>query len=158
MPDETTNETERDDSESLETIEELLSDLRDLMLDIGFRVAAMTKGHSTIKAYVHKIHHPPVLNPRFLVDEDAEFLFVTVGAQNRDESTERALSKFVNTGDCVYVPRNRKYAKHYLYGAFVLPLSYVGGDESGRVDIESMRPALARIHTFVANAVIPPFT
>ena len=148
-----------------------LEQLRDLLLDIGFKVNKRSAGEATLRVYPPPARYP-LLNPRFRPGlaqgekfRDTECLGIAVLSRTDDAGIERQLSAFTPTPACAFVPYPFVEDKNYrLYGVFVLPLRFLGTPGKQEIDFASMKAPLAQILQFLQSAApatvgaIPPIT
>lgn len=117
-----------------------LGQLRDVLDQLGFKVAKKAARETTLRAYPTSFAKYPLLNPRFEPDAEdldsrlnTECLNVTVLSKGDDGSLDRQLRAFPSDGTCAFVPVGIAVSGYNCHGHFVVPLRFSG--EPGNEEI-----------------------
>lgn len=136
-----------------------LEQLRDLLLDIGFKVHKKTAGQATLRVYPAWPARYPLLNPRFsptavALAESSETECLMVGVLSRvdDPGIESRLAAFTPTPACLFTTHPFVAARYYrLYGSFILPLRFLGERDNQEIDFASLKVPLTQILEFLRS-------
>lgn len=136
-----------------------LSQLWELLQELGFKLAKTSARETTIRAYPSKHQQYPLLNPRFCptaaeLDEawDRECLDFTVISKGNGALLDRRLGKFRSMKACAFIVDPFEASNGYYYhGHFIFPLEFVGKAASREIDFTALRQPLARMLDFLKS-------
>ena len=140
-----------------------LDQLRELLIDIGFKVHKRAARERTLRVYPIKSSQYPLLNPAFrLVDDDdegepLELLEIVVLVKGPSAAIEERLLMIQPDARCRFYPDNTREGEYVYLGSLLLPLSF-DTDDTRSLDFEALRAPLQRVYHALALGVsdVPP--
>lgn len=135
-----------------------LEQLRDHLVAIGFTVNKKHAGEATLRVYPAWPIRYPLLNPRFWptavkLDKmlDTESLVMEVLSRSNDAGIERQLATFTSTRACAFSAQPFISPKYYRnYGAFILPLRFMGEPGKQEIDFAALKVPLTEIRNLLS--------
>jgi hypothetical protein len=136
-----------------------LTQLRDQLLDIGYRVVRKSTRETTLRVYAPLQQRYPLLNPWFAataswLDEslDYECLIFTVYSRASDPLLFRYLTEFPSRRECRFIPDPVNQIVGYTqHGYFVLPVAFTGRRRDA-IDFQGLREPLTRLFHFLLRS------
>lgn len=135
-----------------------LDQLRELLIDIGFKVHKRAAREKTLRVYPIKSLQYPLLNPGFrLMDEEddrepLELLEMVVLAKGLTAAIEERLLMIQPDARCRFFPDNTKEGEYVYLGSVLLPLTF-HSDDTRSLDFEALRAPLQRVYHALALGV-----
>ena len=131
-----------------------LDDLRDVLLNVGFKSPRKRIREMTLRVYPTHIQEYPLLNPWFSASEAGlgrkwkmPCLVFAVFSIDDHSMIDRRLSGFESTPDCAFIRRQGKLGspEYDLHGYFVLPLRFRGPVAEQLIDFSALKEPLRRM-------------
>lgn len=119
----------------VQSLPDRLADLRTLLLSLGYNVHKQRLTENTLRVYVRKPAHYPLLNPYFTGSR------LTIATLSKDPSLDRIFEEYESSKECKFVRTAEHHGEYYEHGSFVL----------NSTDLPTIAPCLSALHSFLSR-------